>query len=236
MANELTQIVAPSLGHISGRLQPVGWSAPDGSYVICLGADQDDWVVDTWPGFRLGINGVYPTGFAGGETLQIAVGIVGATQTITFLATDQTLAQVVDRINATLTDASASDVEGELKIAATARGQESRLEIVGGTGMVQLGHRAATGVGYGGLKVGDWFGFSQTINLTPVTMLTFSAKFRQPANTDIKFSLSVFFDGFQVDSIEPDAGDEIDAVTRAINASGFGGNVSVEFRIEAVPA
>lgn len=234
MANELTSVVAPSLGDRSLRIQPTGWTAPDGSYVLCFGADREDWVIDTWPAFRLGINGVYPTGFTGGETLQIAVGL-GSTQTINFQAADQTLAQVIDRINATLTDAVASEVDGELKIESDARGLEASLQIVGGTGMAQLGHIAATGKGYGGLKVGDYLGFQATIDLTSINLLTFYTKMRQPINTGIKFKLAVLLDGQEQFALEPAAGSEVDAIARTVNASLLTGSLSVEFRIEAVP-
>jgi hypothetical protein len=203
--------------------------------VICLGADKDDYVVDTWPAFRLGINGVFPTGFAGGETLQVAVDR-GSTQTITFTVDDQTLALVIDRINLTLTDALASDTDGELRIETTSRGLNSHLEVVGGTGMVQLGHRATTAVGHGGVKVGDFFEFRQSIDVTAVTLLTFKCKMRQPPNTDIKFKLSVVVGGAERLSVEPNAGVTVDFVTRYINVADLAGAQNVGFMIEAVPA
>ena len=234
MANEITHICAPQIGALIGRLQPAGWTAPDGSHVLVLGADRDDYVVDTWPAHRIGINGVYPTGFAGGETLQIAVGI-GSTQTITFTADDQTLAQVIDRINATLTDAEASDLNDELKLESDARGYDARIEVVGGTGMVTLGHIAATGVGYGGVRVGDFFGWAAAVDFTGINLITFAMKMRQPSNSDIRFKASIEIAGAERMSVIPTSGTSVDFVTRHVNVADITGSQAMTLKLEAVP-
>jgi len=234
MANEFVGVCSPSLGAMSGRLQPSGWTAPDGSYVLCLGADRDDAVVDAHAGHRLGINGVWPTGFAGGETLQIAVD-GGGTQTVTFAATDQTLALVVAAINTQITGATASDVDDELKIESDTIGYDSTLQVVGGTGMVQLGHVAATGNGYGGLQIGDYCGWKQTgVNFAAVTVLAFGLRFKQPTNTGIKFKLSVLVGGAPLYTATPLAGETLDGATRRVNVSGVAGVADLEFRLEVV--
>lgn len=233
MANEFTYVCSPSMGAQFGRLQPANWTAPDGSWVLALGADTAGLVADTWPAYRLGINGTYPTGFAGGETLQIAVD-GGSTQTITFQATDQTLEQVIDRINATLTDAEASDVGSELKVEADSRGLDSQLEIVGGTGAAQLGHIAAVAVGHGGVRAGDYFGFRQSIDLTTTTLLGFACKFIQPENTDIAFAFKVSAGADTLYTLQPAAGETVDFTERRVNVSGVTGSVYVSLIIEAV--
>lgn len=40
MANELTAIMAPSMGTRSGRIQPANYTPQDGSYVLCFGSDE----------------------------------------------------------------------------------------------------------------------------------------------------------------------------------------------------
>lgn len=232
MANEILSVCAPSFGGLIGRIQPDNWTAPDGSYVLALGADKSDYVVDTWPAYRLGINGVYPTGYAGGETLQV-IANNGSTQTITFLVADQTLDDVIDRINATLTDALASDIDGELKIETTSRGLDSRIQIAG-TGLVKLGHLATTGVGYGGVHVGDYFGFRQQWDLTGIDLITFKMKMIQPVNTEIKFRFKVSAAGEDLLTVMPALGDTVDFAARSVNVAANAGATWVAFVLEAV--
>src|SRR5690606_863194 len=62
-----------------------------------------------------GAAGSYPTTFAGGESMTIALD--GANPvTVTFTATDQSLAAVVARINATMGATIASDFGGQLRL------------------------------------------------------------------------------------------------------------------------
>jgi hypothetical protein len=236
VANEFTTVCSPDLGALAGRLQPVNWTAQDGSYVLCFGADRLDFVVDAHPGHRLGINGFYPTAFTGGETLQVAVD-GGSTQTVTFAATDQTIEDVIAAVNTQVTGATASDEGGELRVESDTIGFQSTLQIVGGTGMTKLGHIAATGNGYGGLQVGDYVGFSQAaVDLTSLTMLTFGMKFVQPTNTGIKFKLSVLVAGNPIYEVVPADGETIDAVTRTVNVAAVTGSQTLEFRLEVISA
>lgn len=63
----------------------------DGTYYI-------EWGDRAYPATQLGVNGVYPTGFVGGERLTLQID--NEVGTVVFQASDQTLADVVARINA----------------------------------------------------------------------------------------------------------------------------------------
>jgi hypothetical protein len=195
-----------------------------------------DFVVDAYPGHRLGINGFYPTGFTGVETLQVAVD-GGSTQTVTFAVTDQTIEQVIAAVNAQTTGVTASDEGGELRVESDTIGFQSTLQIVGGTGIAKLGHIAATGNGYGGLEGGDYVGFVQSsVDFTSLTLLTFGMKFVQPTNTGITFRLVVMVGGDEIYEVSPAYGETIDAVTRTVNVAAITGSKTLEFRMEAVAA
>ncbi len=90
-----------------------------------------------------GAAGTYPTGFAGGETLNLEVDN-GGLVSCSFDALDQTLAQVVNRINSCLAlngqAPVASDNGGELRLASTITGSTSEIDIQSGTGLAILGH------------------------------------------------------------------------------------------------
>lgn len=85
-----------------------------------------------------GTGGVYPTTFVGGETLEVRVDN-DAPRIITFTAAEQTLNQVVDRINAVLAQTVASNQAGQLRLSSVIRGRSGRIEVVGGTARTQLG-------------------------------------------------------------------------------------------------
>jgi hypothetical protein len=221
---------------MAGRVQPSLWTAPDGSYVLCLGADRLDEIVDAWPGYRVGVNGLYPTTFAGGETLQITAD-GGSTQTVTFASTDQTTEQVVAAINTQTTGVTATVVEGETKITSDTIGFRSSVGVIGGTGMATLGFSSATDYGYGGLQGGDYVGWSQaSVNFTTLTLLTFGMKFVQPTNTGITFRLVVLVGGAEVYEVTPDQGQTIEAETRTVNVAAITGSQTLEFRLEALAA
>jgi hypothetical protein len=201
-----------------------------------FGADRLDFVVDAWPGHRLGINGFYPTAFTGVETLQIAAD-GGSTQTVTFAATDQAIEDVIAAINAQTTGITASDEGGELRVESDTIGFRSTLQIVGGTGMTKLGHIAATGNGHGGLEGGDYVGWSQpSVDFTAITLLTFALKFVQPVNTGITFRFVVTVGGAEVYEVTPSQGETVDAVSRSVNVAAITGAQTLELRLEAVAA
>jgi len=88
-----------------------------------------------------GVGGAYPTGFAGGETLNITIN--GTPVAITFDAADQSLVQVLARINyfALLLSLScvAFDSGGQLQLKSPTVGDSSTVAVVSGTGMAALG-------------------------------------------------------------------------------------------------
>jgi len=81
--------------------------------------------------------GSYPSGFAGGETLQATVD-GGAPLTVTFQAADQTIAQVAARIALALGVTAGGDYT-ILKLTSPTVGSGSSLEIVGGSAAGALG-------------------------------------------------------------------------------------------------
>lgn len=87
----------------------------------------------------VGSGGTFNTGFSGGETLELRVD-QDAPRVVVFTAADQTLANVIDRINSTLAQTVAFDSGGELELRSVIEGRDGRIEIVGGTGAATLGH------------------------------------------------------------------------------------------------
>lgn len=97
-----------------------------------------------------GAAGTYPTTFAGGESMTIALD--GANPvTVTFTATDQSLAAVVARINATMGATIASDFGGQLRLTGLVQGLSGSLTVanVSGTPLATFGIAAATTPGTG---------------------------------------------------------------------------------------
>ncbi len=93
-----------------------------------------------------GSGGIFPTLFAGGETLLIDFD--GTTVTTAFLVGDQTSAQVAARINAACalaglpTPRVSVATSGQLVIAGLGTGASSTLSVTGGTGAATLGFGA----------------------------------------------------------------------------------------------
>ena len=81
---------------------------------------------------------IYPTGFIGGETLEVALD-GGPTVVVTFQAADQTLAQVIGRINGRLASTVSFDTGGQLELRSNVRGFSGTVEVVGGTAVTALG-------------------------------------------------------------------------------------------------
>lgn len=95
-----------------------------------------------------GVGGVFPTTFAGGETL-IADVDGGVSVTTTFLAADQSAAQVAARINAAFALAglpSPATVagSGQLVLTGLLTGAEGTVNVTGGTAQVALGFPVST--------------------------------------------------------------------------------------------
>jgi len=85
-----------------------------------------------------GTGGTFPTTFTGGETLELSID-GGPTQVVTFTAADQSLAQVIDRINAATASSIARDSGGQLALDSVIRGYSGTIEVVGGTARATLG-------------------------------------------------------------------------------------------------
>ena len=85
-----------------------------------------------------GVAGTWPTLFAGAETLLLEMNS-GEEQTITFAVGDQTVDQVCAKINAQLKYGSAAPNGAEVEITSDIKGNNSRINITGGTGLVKLG-------------------------------------------------------------------------------------------------
>ena len=90
-----------------------------------------------------GAAGTYPTGFAGGETLNLEVDN-GGLVSCSFDAADQSLIQVINRINSCLAlngqAPAASDSASQLRLTSTLTGSASEIDIQSGTGLAILGH------------------------------------------------------------------------------------------------
>lgn len=86
----------------------------------------------------VGSGGTYPTGFIGGETLELQID-GGPTTVVTFQAADQTLLQVIARINGVVASTIAFDSGGELELRSNIRGYAGSIEVVGGTAVSTFG-------------------------------------------------------------------------------------------------
>lgn len=89
-------------------------------------------------GALTGTAGTYPTNFIGGETLELKVDDLPA-RVIFMTAAEQTLVQVIARINAVMAMTIASDSGGELRLSSFVRGYLGRVEVVSGTARTALG-------------------------------------------------------------------------------------------------
>lgn len=99
-----------------------------------------------------GVGGSYPTGFTGGETLTFDVN--GTTVAVVFDAADQTLDQVIARINfvAALAGFVSNIIAtntggGQLRLISPTAGSASEIDITGGTALVTLGLSIGTATG-----------------------------------------------------------------------------------------
>ncbi len=90
----------------------------------------------------LGAGAVFPTGFIGGETLEISVD-GNPTQFIQFQASDQTIGQVINRINGAAASIVAFDVGGQIELRSLLEGYSATIEVIGGDAAVPLGFPAA---------------------------------------------------------------------------------------------
>lgn len=137
-----------------------------------------------------GSGGSYPTGFTGGETLDIDIDN-GGTITVTFDAADQLLPAVINRINAATALAGVVDGggnpatvardngSGELRLLSSTTGVSSEVEVIAG----------GTALGTLGLSATVVNGVNASAGQTPITLT-------KPANTsgsDAAATVPVFF-------------------------------------------
>lgn len=106
------------------------------------------------PALVAGVGGTFPTGFGGGETLELAID-GGGSFTTTFDAADQSAAQVAARINAAAalaglaTPRATVNTSGQLAITGVETGDDGSVQVVGGTALATLGLTAGTTLGAG---------------------------------------------------------------------------------------
>ena len=107
--------------------------------------------IDADEPFVVGSGGTYPTGFGGGETLTLDMH--GTAVTVTFDALDQTVDDVVKRVNAALAlaglDNTASAENGQLRIDGTKTGPAEYIEVTGGSAAATLGFASVPLRAYG---------------------------------------------------------------------------------------
>lgn len=108
-----------------------------------------------------GVAGVFPTLFAGGETLSIS--FAGAVVSVTFLAGDQTAAQCAARINAACAlaglatpRATVNAATGQIEIRGLLTGSTQTVTITAGTGATTLGLPVGASAAGAGADVPVW--------------------------------------------------------------------------------
>ena len=89
----------------------------------------------------------FPTGFVGGEVLNVRV--LGMDQSVTFEPGDQTIGDVVARMNAELTLVRVDAVAGQIRIRTDLGGTNAHLEITGGDANTVLAFPTSTALGSG---------------------------------------------------------------------------------------
>ncbi|MDF1524282.1 MAG: hypothetical protein P1P87_15880, partial [Trueperaceae bacterium] len=103
--------------------------------------------------------GVFPTGFAGGEVLEVRV--MGMDQTITFDAADQSVEQVAARMNEQLQLVSVTVDAGQLRVRTDLGGTDIRLEVVGGDANAALVFPAGEVAGAGNVAMSAEVGLDE---------------------------------------------------------------------------
>jgi len=97
--------------------------------------------------------GSFPTGFAGGERLELQV--MGVDQSVTFDAADQSADQVAARLNAQLSLVSVAVDGGQLRVRTDLGGTDVSLEVTGGAANTVLAFPAGAVVGGGNVARSD---------------------------------------------------------------------------------
>lgn len=156
----LTTTGAATQGNVSsGNAEPFALD-PGDTAVLSVDGDPDETATfDAAAGSRTGVAGTFPTLFSGGETLQVKVD-GGVVQTVTFAAGDQSLVDVLARINMGMIGGYADDDGSEVRLTSDRKGTGSYMEVVGGTAAATLG-----------LAVGSTQGTGDVSNIAAVTAL-----------------------------------------------------------------
>lgn len=157
-----------------------------------IGAGQVNTTFTAVAAIVTGSGGTFPTTFAGGETLVLGFDDATANPnfTVTFLAADQTNAQVRDRINAYAGFAFCDLNAGQLRFTSRQRGSGAHVRIVSGsTGVLaQLGLTAATTNGTGNVADIDSVKFSEIKAAVEAALTTANAKVEQDSAGRIRVS------------------------------------------------
>jgi hypothetical protein len=129
-----------------------------------------------WQAQITGVGGTYPTGFLGGETVLLQID--NQVQTVTFQSSDQSLIQVVARINSVFgpifgIPIAIAQVSGQLQIISKRRGRGAIITVLGGTALAILGLTQGTIVN-GSERIGESDGtktwlFEWTVTTGPYT-------------------------------------------------------------------
>lgn len=119
-----------------------------------IGAGQVSATFSATAATRTGVAGTYPTTFVGGETLTLGYD-QAANFTVTFLAADQTAAQVAARINVYAGFSFADTNGGQLRLTGVQRGLGGQVRVVSssaGSVLTQLGLTVANTAGTGNVQ------------------------------------------------------------------------------------
>ena len=109
----------------------------------------------------------FPTGFLGGEVLDVRV--LGMDQSVTFEPGDQTIGDVVARLNAQLTLVRVDEVAGQIRIRTDLGGTNAHLEVTGGDANAVLAFPTATTLGSGNV------GLAAEVTATEIAAIVMAA-------------------------------------------------------------
>jgi hypothetical protein len=134
---------------ISANLPPYALTSGQTLTISVNGAGAATTTFTCTSGARTGVAGTYPTGFTGGQVLNVSIN-GGANTAITFLAGDQLIGDVVNRVNAVIgAVALASNAAGQLRITSLRCGTASTVQVIGGSAAATLGMAVGTTAGTG---------------------------------------------------------------------------------------
>jgi hypothetical protein len=136
-----------------------------------------------------GVGGTFPTLFTGGQTL--TVGYDSEPDfTVTFFAADQSLAQVISRINATAGFAFADNNAGQLRFTGRRRGSTGQVRIVSGSSgvLTTLGLTAANTAGTGNVADIDAVTLAEIRTIVELTHGASNVEVEQDINGNLRIT------------------------------------------------